>query len=54
MHTLYTVWSLLRSALRALGRTSDRQDQADAELYLANAQSIAELEHRERDWLHTH
>ena len=54
MHSIYSIWLLVRSAARALGRGSDRMDQIDAELYLAGSNSIAELELRERDWLLSH
>jgi len=54
MHSIYSIWLLIRSAARALGRGSDRMDQIDAELYLAGSNSIAELELRERDWLLSH
>ena len=54
MQFLYSIWSLARAALRTLDRQSDLQDQIDAEQYLANSQSIAELEFRERNWSHSH
>jgi hypothetical protein len=54
MHTLYSIWLLVRSSVRAFARGSDRMDQIDAETYLEGSQSIAELELRERDWLMSH
>lgn len=54
MQFLYSVWSLLQAAMRTLDRQSDHQDQMDAEQYLANSQSTAELEFRERNWSHSH
>lgn len=54
MQFLYSIWSLVQAALRTLDRQSDHQDQMDAEQYLANSQSTAELEFRERNWSHSH
>lgn len=54
MNTLYFLWTTVRSAFRALGRNSDRQEQREAESYLSDARSFAELECRQRNWMQSH
>lgn len=54
MQFIYAIWSVVQAALRTLDRQSDHRDQVDAEQYLANSQSIAELEFRERNWSYSH
>lgn len=54
MNTLYFLWSAMRSVFQALGRNSDKREQRDVETYLAQAQSFAELEYRQRHSMQFH
>lgn len=54
MNQLYFLWSALRSLHTAYGHHADGQEQRAVEAYLAGSQSVAELEHRERQWLRAH
>jgi hypothetical protein len=51
VNTLYFLWSIVRSAYQAFGRNSDKQEQHDVDAYLSQAQSFADLEYRQRQWL---
>ncbi|MEI8031699.1 MAG: hypothetical protein WCH35_18140 [Comamonadaceae bacterium] len=51
MSILKFLWSAGRSAYLAVGRNSNRQEQRDFETYLCHAQSFAELEYRQRNWM---
>lgn len=54
VHHLYFIFRALRSAFDALERRSNARDQRAIETYLANVQSMSELEHRQRQWLRAH
>ena len=54
MNTLYFLCSMVRSAYQAFGRNSDKQEQHAADVYLSQAQSFADLEYRQRQWLQSH
>jgi len=51
MNIFFLLWLAARRTVQALGRSMDQQDQRDVEGYLGKAQSFADLESRERDWL---
>lgn len=54
MNILFFLWCAAQDAAKALGRHIDRLEQQDAESYLGKAQSFADLENRQRNWLQTH
>lgn len=54
MNILFFLWSSARRAFKALGHFLDRQEQRDAESYLSQAQSFADLEYCERHWMQSH
>ena len=51
---VFFLFSAMRSAYLAYGRHSDQRDQRAVESYLSGAQSVTELEYRERQWLRAH
>lgn len=54
VNTLHFLWLGIRSAYQAFGRNSDKQEQHAADAYLSQAQSFADLEYRQRQWLQSH
>ncbi len=54
MNILHFLWLGIRSAYQAFGRNSDKQEQHAADAYLSQAQSFADLEYRQRQWLQSH
>lgn len=54
MHTIFALWFKARETYQSLQRSSDAEDQHEAETYLAGAVTLADLESRERSWLQTH
>ena len=51
MNPLRLIWATTRSAYLAFGRRSDHREQRSVEAFLAKAQSVAELERLEREWM---
>lgn len=54
MNILSFLWLSVRSAYQAFGRNSDKQEQHAADAYLSQAQSFADFECRQRQWLQSH
>ena len=54
MNFLALTWSAAKSVYETITAPAQEQDQRAMDAYLSQAQSVAELEYRERQWMRAH